>query len=91
MMARSVARNLGVQLKNLIGKEVWFRTTLNGLNSGILKSVEGGDHVAISLLTVDGREQHGWRHVHANDIYLTEEDLISANMTARDTCCLMGR
>lgn len=75
-MAKNATQN---QLKELVGKTVWFRTTLNDTCSGIIDHVEGSGHAAIIMLTADGKEQHGWRHVHMNDIFLTKEDLLGAN------------
>ena len=74
-MTKSIIAN---DMKQLIGQTVWFRTSCEDINSGVLECVEGMDHAKI-VITVDANGKAGVRHVHANDIYMTKEDLLSAN------------
>lgn len=60
------------QLNELLGKEVWFRTSIKDVNSGIMISVKGMGHATI-------KTESGKITVHADNIYLTKEDLLGAN------------
>lgn len=60
------------QLKELVGDEVWFRTSTKDVNSGIMICVKGMNHATI-------RTESGKITVHADNIYLTKEDLLGAN------------
>lgn len=61
------------QLKELIGKEVWFRTSRDDVNSGIMKCVKGMGHATIQT------ESGASVTVHADNIYMTKLDLLGAN------------
>lgn len=66
-------------LDTLVGKEVWFRTQNNDINSGIVERVEGMGHACVNVTRVGSMRAMGTAHPHANDIYLTKADLIGAN------------
>lgn len=72
-MVKSVVKG---QLDKLVGKEVWFRSTLNDVNSGIIMCVKGEAHAQI---WTTGRKHNITTHAHANDIYETKDDLLAAN------------
>lgn len=76
-MVKSVAAN---SLNDFVGKEVWFRSSRCDVNSGIIQSVKGTAHVEVSITdTADHRDIGAITHVHANDIYVSKFDLLSAN------------
>ena len=75
-MVKSVIAN---ELNKLIGEEVWFRAAWNDVNSGILMCVKGGAHAQIKVTSNGSINCGGETCIHANDIFLTKDDLLGAN------------
>lgn len=65
-------------LGSLIGKAVWFRTNDSNVNRGVVREVEDMGHARIEIINPINME-FPYRHVHANDIFMTREDLLSSN------------
>lgn len=74
-MVKSITENKRTEL---IGKEVWFRTSYKDFNTGILQQVEGMGHAMIRVASDEPCLTKNI-HVHVNDIFETKEDLIAAN------------
>lgn len=74
-MVKSITEN---QRTELIGKEVWFRTSNNDVNTGILLYPTGMGHAVISVAS-DKPSHIVTRQVHVNDIFETKENLSAAN------------
>lgn len=76
-MVKPVVAN---SLRELTGKEIWFRSSRCDVNSGIIKGVKGEAHAQVIIThTDDHRDIGSITHVHANDIYLDKLDLLGAN------------
>ncbi len=74
-MGRCVSQ---ADLKELIGKDIWFRCSYCDINQGRVEQVLGTGHVRVNMIGAEGLT--GMRRVaHANDIFLTKEDLMGAN------------
>lgn len=61
-----------MQLMDLIGKTVWFRTSKCDVNTGRVEKIYDMRHVWV-------RTETGRKCIYENDIFLTKEDLLSAN------------
>lgn len=64
-------------VNELVGKEVWFWSKKSDFNGGILLRPAGGSNVKVKVTEGDRRGTVAYPHVR--NIFLTREDLISAN------------
>lgn len=59
------------RLPDMVGEKIWFRATRPKVNTGVITKILGTGHVQITT-------DEGFRHAHANDIFLTRWDLLAA-------------
>lgn len=64
-------------VNELVGKEVWFRSKKSDFNGGILLGTAGGANVRVKV--TEGGHRGAYAYPHVKNIFLTKEDLISAN------------